>query len=1053
MEGPKGLSLLLLVSLCVLLLVGVTGEDAEGATITVPDDYPTINSAVENATDYDTLFIRDGNYTETVVIWRPLTVVGESRDGTVIWSQDPFAVLVVAHRTSLSTLTVGGTNTGAGLVLQASGCTVEDVTVRESLWGLWVNRGDNNVVRDVDCLDNEWQGLLVEEADGTLLEGVTCSGNNEGIQVRAAVGTVISDCVSEHNRIHGLRVERLVGFYETRDLQVLGCRMSNNSGNGVEVSDTDNVLVQGCTVSDNLWSGMRFDRCNDVTVRNNHVRNYVRVGLGVQGDGQSGSLIEGNTITDEGNSWSDLIVHGMEHNVIRGNYVECLGSALSVLWANHTLVSGNDVVSTKENESRDTVGIIVGRHRAGVRMPPTNVTLTDNRVTGFRTGIRVRGGWDIDLIDCTVEDADTGIHFQMFDYGDDPIVGGLVRGCTLTGCGMVIEGMLDVTVEGNTIEGAETGIFFNATARAVKDNLFRANVIRDCSGLGLDFNMTNGTNRFHLNTFANNTGHSNPPMDTDAFDDGAMYGNYWDDYEERYPDATAVGRVWDTPYSVGGGTVTDRYPLAFPYDTTPPAADAGEQQGGDAGSTYRLNGTGSWDDGTMVRWTWTFEYADTPVSLEGEVATFPFLLIGSYEVTLEVEDAWGNTDTNTTMVHIHDLTAPNADAGEDVRVGMGEPFDLDGGGSTDNGIIVSWEWHLDPAGIDRVLTGTLAGWTIDEPGEYPVVLRVTDEGGNVDVDDMTVTVVDTEAPVADAGRDLAVDQGDTVTLTGRWCTDNVAVTSWTWTFTEEGVVVIEVGPGVDRVFPFAGEYEIFLNVTDAEGNWDVDQFTLTVRDTEPPVADAGEDVKVDQGTLVTLDGTGSTDNVAITGFNWMFAEGSAIKSIVGAEPSYRFDVAGEFELELQAYDAAGNIGLDWVIVTVDAVETHRVWDLGPFRDEDGSLGGVRVEVTLSGNSYVAYTDDGGIAEFMVAVDDLVSPASVLAEKEGWHRLEFDLALDDGGDPTGSIPEMEQESDGGGENGLEEEIDWLAWGLVFVLIIAFAGTLLYLSAAADRAKEG
>ncbi len=111
-----------------------------------------------------------------------------------------------------------------------------------------------------------------------------------------------------------------------------------------------------------------------------------------------------------------------------------------------------------------------------------------------------------------------------------------------------------------------------------------------------------------------------------------------------------------------------------------------------------------------------------------------------------------------------------------------------------------------------------------------------------------------------------------------------------------------------------------------------------------------------------------------------------------------------------------------------------------------------MEVTLSGTSYVEYTDDGGIAEFLVAVDDLVSPATVLAEKEGWHRLEFDLALDDGGDPTGTIPTMERKVDGGGQNDVEEEIDWLAWGLVIVLIIAFAGTLLYLSDAAKRADE-
>ncbi|NIP33830.1 MAG: hypothetical protein GWN18_02735, partial [Thermoplasmata archaeon] len=210
----------------------------------------------------------------------------------------------------------------------------------------------------------------------------------------------------------------------------------------------------------------------------------------------------------------------------------------------------------------------------------------------------------------------------------------------------------------------------------------------------------------------------------------------------------------------------------------------------------------------MVRYTWTFTYANTPVELEGETALFPFLLIGSYEITLEVEDAWGNTDTNTTMVHITDLTEPSADAGEDVEAGMGDAFSLNGSASSDNGIIVSWEWHIDPNGLDRVLEGVTATFAIEEAGEYPVVLRVTDEAGNWDIDDMVVTVLDTEAPVADAGRDFAADQWSTVTLSGIWSTDNVGVWSWTWTFTEDGQVVIEVGENVEREFPIAGTYSI-----------------------------------------------------------------------------------------------------------------------------------------------------------------------------------------------------------------------------------------------------
>ena len=242
-----------------------------------------------------------------------------------------------------------------------------------------------------------------------------------------------------------------------------------------------------------------------------------------------------------------------------------------------------------------------------------------------------------------------------------------------------------------------------------------------------------------------------------------------------------------------------------------------------------------------------------------------------------------------------------------------------------------------------------------------------------------------------------------------------------------------------------------LNVSDADGNWDVDDLTLTVRDTETPIADAGTDIEADQGTLVTLDGTASTDNVGVVGFNWLFAEGSALKNLLGAEATYKFDIPGEYELELQAWDAAGNIGLDWVIVTVNEVGSIKQWRLGPFKDDAGALGGVRVSVTISGTPYVAYTDDDGYALLLVAIEGLESPVLVTATKEGWKDSKFEMTLDANGDPTGNIPVMKREKDGDDDDD-DEEIDWLAWGLVIVLIIAYAGTLLYLSSAAKRAEQ-
>jgi len=95
----------------------------------------------------------------------------------------------------------------------------------------------------------------------------------------------------------------------------------------------------------------------------------------------------------------------------------------------------------------------------------------------------------------------------------------------------------------------------------------------------------------------------------------------------------------------------------------------------------------------------------------------------------------------------------------------------------------------------------------------------------------------------------------------------------------------------------------------------------------PPIADAGLDELVPQHTLVTFDGTGSSDDVGITNYWWNFTD-VIPRSLTGQSPSYIFHNEGVFTVRLTVMDTLGQTGIANMVVNVTDGDPP-VADAGP----------------------------------------------------------------------------------------------------------------------------
>lgn len=92
------------------------------------------------------------------------------------------------------------------------------------------------------------------------------------------------------------------------------------------------------------------------------------------------------------------------------------------------------------------------------------------------------------------------------------------------------------------------------------NNTISGNIIASNLYVGVSIAYVSSGNKIFHNNFIDNSLHASASS-SNTWDDGSR-GNYWSDYEERYPNATEIdgSGIWDTPYEINERNI-DRYPI------------------------------------------------------------------------------------------------------------------------------------------------------------------------------------------------------------------------------------------------------------------------------------------------------------------------------------------------------------------------------------------------------------------------------------------------------------------------------------------------------------
>ena len=285
-KGVSGIMLTPLLVVMVTFVFAIQPAISESTTITVPDDYPSIQEAINNASEGDIIFVKQGIYYENVVVNKTISLIGESRNTTVIDGKtEGIVVYMNASNVVLNNFTVknsggaGGSLPGAGILLFHSNDTTisENLIVDNSGAGVYLIASSNCTISHNLIVHNGFSsayqvaGIYLHESCGSKICENYLESNGYGIYLHESNRNDIKENQGMNNG-HSIyltysinnHVENNSALNNYRGIYLWNSSYNQFFKNFVANTTWENLFIynsQGCLIINNTFSNGYYGIC------------------------------------------------------------------------------------------------------------------------------------------------------------------------------------------------------------------------------------------------------------------------------------------------------------------------------------------------------------------------------------------------------------------------------------------------------------------------------------------------------------------------------------------------------------------------------------------------------------------------------------------------------------------------------------------------------------------------------------------------------------------------------------------------------------------------
>ncbi len=291
-----------LIVVFVLLLSAITvtpvGASSSPKTITVPDDYETIQEAINAANSGDTIAVTAGTYNEEwVSVDKSVSIIGDAQQ-TVLYYHSFLGFVVTADNVQISGFTVTSFETMQGHAISlsgAKGCMITTNQLKDNLVGISVygTSSDNTVSKNLVAHNNR-SIELINAHNNVITQNNITEALVSGISLDESSGNTISQ-------------NRMSDLADGMGALMLWESSGNTVNNNLLFEGTLSVLV-GCTgntISENFVIESAYGVFVGESSGNTFYKNY---------------FLDVNELVLDSQSSPDLFSENSWDNGVEGNY-------------------------------------------------------------------------------------------------------------------------------------------------------------------------------------------------------------------------------------------------------------------------------------------------------------------------------------------------------------------------------------------------------------------------------------------------------------------------------------------------------------------------------------------------------------------------------------------------------------------------------------------------------------------------------------------------------------------------------------------------------------